>query len=175
MQSSWEVTYSWFFVLKWGERIGARLAVGNFSCPIEVFSEDGNRSATVDAMVDTGATFTCLPGSVLHDLGIVPSRKLRFELADGNIIEDDIGETRVKVEGIETITIVVFASDTAPALLGAYTLEGTLLAVDPVNQRLVPTVALRYARSPVVLGERAPAQSQWQGSHNFLRGPSWIT
>ena len=60
------------------------------------------------------------------------------------MIEDDIGIVDVRVEGIETPTLAIFAEEGAPALLGAYTLEGALLVVDPVRQRLAPTHALRY-------------------------------
>ena len=40
--------------------------------------------------------------------------------------------------------IVVFGEDDAPPLLGAYTLEGLALAVDPEAQRLVPTYMILY-------------------------------
>ena len=43
--------------------------MGTFSHPIEVFSADGSRSVTVEALVDTGATYTCLPGAVLRGVG----------------------------------------------------------------------------------------------------------
>ncbi len=120
--------------------------MGTFTYPLEVISADGSRSQTVDATVDTGSTYTCLPADLLRELGIVPFRRIRSELADGSIVEDPIGEVRVRVESIETTTIVIFAEEGAPALLGAYTLEGSLLVVDPVRQRLAPTHALRYNR-----------------------------
>ena len=120
--------------------------MGTFSHPIEVFSADGSRSVTVDALVDTGSTYTCLPTPLLRQLGAVPRRRIQSELADGSVIEDEIGEVSLRLQGIEFNTIVVFAGDSAPALLGAYTLEGALLAVDPVRQRLIPARALRYAR-----------------------------
>ena len=41
--------------------------------------------------------------------------------------------------------VVVFVGEGAPTLLGAYTLEGALLMVDPVRQQLAPTHALRMA------------------------------
>jgi len=44
----------------------------------------------------------------------------------------------VKVEGRETITWVTFGEEGTGALLGAYTLEGMFLEVDPYNQRLIP-------------------------------------
>ena len=121
--------------------------MGTFTYPIEVFSPDGRRSATINATVDTGSNFTCLPASVLRELDIRPTRQVLSQLADGSMVEEQIGRATVRVEGMEEITIVLFAGESAPALLGAYTLEGFLLAVDPVEKRLVPTHAIRYGRS----------------------------
>ena len=70
--------------------------------------------------------------------------KRRFLLADGRRIEMDYGEARATVDGESVATLVVFAEDDAPALLGACTLEGLALAVDPVEQRLVPTHLIMY-------------------------------
>ena len=121
--------------------------MGTFSVPIEVIAADGNRSVTVDAMVDTGSTYTCLPDALLRGLGVIPRDRIRTELADGRIVEDDIGEARVRVEGIESTTIVVFADADTPSRVGVYTLEGALLAVDPVEQKLYPTRSLRMGSS----------------------------
>jgi predicted aspartyl protease len=44
----------------------------------------------------------------------------------------------VRVEGEETITWVIFGEEGGGALLGAYTLEGMFLGVDPYNQSLTP-------------------------------------
>ena len=120
--------------------------MGTFSCLIEILSADGSRSETVDALVDTGSTYTCLPATLLHELGDRRHyRRIQSELPDGSIVEDAVGEARIRVEGIERSTIVIFAGEGAPAQLGAYTLEGALLVVDPVHQRLAPTHALRMA------------------------------
>ena len=124
--------------------------MGTFSAPLEVISADGSRAATVDALVDTGSAYTCLPASLLRELGIVPYRRIRSELSDGSIVEDDLGIVSVRVRGIYTPTLDIFAAEGAPALLGAYTLEGALLAVDPVRQQLAPTHALRYGRRRIV-------------------------
>ena len=117
--------------------------MGTFSVPIDVISADGSRFVTVDATVNTRSTYTCLPDTLLRDLGVTPRDSIPTELADGSIVKDDIGEARVRVAGIESTTIVVFAGESAPTLLGAYTLEGALLAVDPVEQKLYPTRAVR--------------------------------
>ena len=137
--------------------------MGTFSHPIEVMAADGSRFVSVDALVDTGSTYTCLPAGLLGELGIVPHRRIRSELADGSIVEDGIGEARVRVAGIELTTIVIFTGEGAPALLGAYTLEGALLVVDPVGQRLRPTHVLRYHRS--ILGRPSrPSSGEQHGN-----------
>ena len=131
--------------------------MGTFSCPIEVFSEDGSRSVTIEALVNTGSCFTRLPDSLLRELGIVPSRRIESELADGSVVEDEIGYVRVRLQGIESATIAVFAAESAPARLGHYTLTGSRLAVDPVNLCLVPTLALRPTRSNPQLYAKKPS------------------
>ena len=120
--------------------------MGTFSHPIEVFSADGGRSITVDALVDTGATYTGLPGAVLRELGLAPDRKILARLPEGGGVEEEIGEVRVRLQGIELTTIVVFDAADRPARLGAYTLTGAALAVDPVERRLVPTLVRRHCR-----------------------------
>ena len=120
--------------------------MGTFTYPIEVISADGSRSETVDVLVNTGSTYTCLPATLLRQLGIVPNRRIHSELADGSIVEDDVGAAHVSVAGIERSTIVVFADESTPAQLGMYTLEGALLTVDPARQRLAPAHALLIGR-----------------------------
>ena len=120
--------------------------MGNFTVPIEVYSEDGSHSAVLEAVVDTGATYTCLPEILLRDFGIVPVRRVESELADGSVSEDDLGVARLRLQDIEIITYVSFTQEPAPVLLGAIAMETALLVVDPVRKRLVPTRALRYGR-----------------------------
>ena len=110
------------------------------------FSADGSRSVTVDALVDTGAAYTQLPAPLLRQLGARPSRQIQSRLPDGSVVADEIGEVRIRLQGVELTTLVVFAAADAPARLGAYTLTGALLAVDPVERRLVPTPARRPRR-----------------------------
>ncbi len=94
--------------------------------------------------MDTGAAYTTLPGRLLREIGVEPRGKRRFLLADGRRIEMDFGEAKASVNGEDVTTLVVFGEDDAPALLGAYTLEGLALAVDPVEQKLVPTHLIMY-------------------------------
>ena len=117
--------------------------MGTFYHEMQVFSANGDGAETVDALVDTGAFYSQIPGSVLGRLGIVPSDTALTELADGRVVEDPIAEIRVRIDGLETFTWVTFGSDSAAPLLGAYTLEGVRMAVDPVRLRLIPAHILR--------------------------------
>lgn len=112
--------------------------MGTFSVTIEVGDPSGERFRDVEALVDTGATTTVIPSSVLAEIGIVATRQEEFQYADGRRVQMDMAETKVRVHGKETTTWVIFGEDDAGALLGAYTLEGVLLGVDPYNQRLIP-------------------------------------
>ena len=101
----------------------------------------------VEAQVDTGSTFTAAPRELLQRLGVLPLRRERFRIANGQVIENDVGEAAVRLEGKEGITTVIFNEPGEPVLLGAVTLEQFLLGVDPVAQRLIPVEGLRYRRA----------------------------
>ncbi len=116
--------------------------MSTFSATIQIGPLDGSRYAEVEALVDTGATTTMIPASALRALGVEPAMSQTFEYADGNRVELDMGKASVIVEGRETPTWVIFGAEDGGALLGAYTLEGTFLAVDPYNERLIPVNGL---------------------------------
>lgn len=112
--------------------------MGTFLVSLEVGDPQGERFETVEALVDTGATYTTLPASMLRRLGVSPHTRGLFRLADGSRIERDIGRTWVRLEEAEEIVPVIFGDEDAQPLVGAVTLEIFLLGVDPVEGRLMP-------------------------------------
>lgn len=116
--------------------------MGTFSVEIELGDEAGKRFESVSALVDTGATYTVVPRRLLETLGVEARESAPFRLADGRSIEQDVGQTWLRVDGKSVITLVVFGEDEDQTLLGAYALEGLLLAPDPVSKRLVPVEGL---------------------------------
>ena len=118
--------------------------MGTFNWLLRISSMDGQRVREMEATVDTGAAYTTLPTRLLRELGVAPKGKRRFLLAIGRRVEMDYGEAQATVGGESVTTIVVFGEDDAPPLLEVYTLEGLALAVDPVEQRLVPTHLIMY-------------------------------
>ena len=116
--------------------------MGTFSKEIEIGTPDGSRYEKVTALVDTGASITAVPASMLEELGVTPHDQLTFALADGRRIQRDIGQTWIRIDGRAVITLVTFADEGIQPLLGAYSLQGLMLAVDTPNERLVRTEAL---------------------------------
>lgn len=119
--------------------------MGTFRVTIEIGDPVGERYERVEALVDTGATYTVVPAFTLRRLGVVPHVRDAFLLADGRRVEREIGHTWVRVDGRAVITLVVFGEPDDPAALGAHTLEGLRLAPDPVAKRLVPVPGLLLA------------------------------
>lgn len=117
-------------------------ALGTFHVEVEIGDAEGRRYERIQALVDTGATYTSVPRSLLDALGVVPFERALFVLADGHYVEREIGRAWVRVSGRAEITLVVFADPGSPPLLGAYALEGLRLAPDPVGRRLVPVPGL---------------------------------
>jgi clan AA aspartic protease len=116
--------------------------MGTFRVRIEVGDPQGTRFEAVDALVDTGASHTTAPSSLLRRLGIEPYQTGSFQLADGRLLELDIGQTWVRVNGERAITQVVFAEEGTQPLLGAVTLEQLGLGIDPIRKQLVPVPRL---------------------------------
>ena len=112
--------------------------MGIFRQPIVISDLTGQNSVEIEAVVDTGAFYSVLPSYLLQELGVEPIDRITFRLADNQQIEMDIGHAWITFEDRRRITTVAFGSDTGQLLLGAFTLEGLELAVDPQGQRLVP-------------------------------------
>ena len=114
--------------------------VGVVRTTIEIQSLDlrGPRQVLPETLVDTGSEFTWVPRRVLEELGIRAQRTQAFEVADGRRIERDIGYALVRAGGTEAPDLVVFAESGDMTLLGAHSLEGLNLKIDPVKKQLVP-------------------------------------
>jgi|TARA_B100002003_G_scaffold181389_1_gene169465 clan AA aspartic protease len=116
--------------------------MGTFSVAVEIGATSGGGFAQVEALVDTGATYTVLSSDVLVRLNIQAIETVSFESADDRIVEYEVGEARVRLDGRERTTLVVFGPEATGPLLGATTLQLFNLAVDTTRERLVPVPAL---------------------------------
>ena len=116
--------------------------MGTFYMAIELGDEQGANWRTLDALVDTGASTTSVPASVLRELGIRPVCTERFRFTQDEVRELPVGYTWIRFAGKELTTQVIFNAEGTSPLPGALALEAAYMAVDPVRQRLIPVDGL---------------------------------
>jgi len=104
---------------------------------IENPANPGTRRGLISVLVDTGAELSWIPAEVLESLGIERYGRWRFRQADGSVLERWTGPSFVHAEGKRATDDVVFGEPGDLVLLGARSLEGLNLRVDPVSKRLV--------------------------------------
>ena len=118
--------------------------MGTVKVTIGVGDPRGQQFKDVEVVVDTGSTYTAVPRELLQRLGVPVERSLPSETADGRIVPVDVGETTIRLEGLQFHTPVIFAEPGEPSLLGVVSLEQAALAVDPLAGRLIPANLLRF-------------------------------
>ena len=113
--------------------------MGTFRIDIELENptQPGARQAVPGALVDTGSELSWIPAGVLDALGIERFEQRRFRQADGTIVVRWAGPAFLHVEGKRATDDVVFGESGDLVLLGARTLEGLNVRIDPVSKRLV--------------------------------------
>lgn len=96
--------------------------MGIFRWPIEVGDRDGRRFERLEALADTGSSYTVVPAEILRRLGIEPGETIEFEIADGRTVDRSVAEALVRIDARSATTIVVFGALRDPVLLGAHAL-----------------------------------------------------
>ena len=116
------------------------------SCEIENIVDRKKSLVMPKVLVDTGSEYTWITGSTLEKIGIAREKKdLEFVMANGQRITRSVGFAIIKFDKYFTVDEVVFAEKGDLLLLGARTLEGLSLAVDPRQKKLVASGPLPAA------------------------------
>jgi clan AA aspartic protease len=113
--------------------------MGTFRVEIEIENpaQPGKRRKLDRVLVDTGAELSWVPADVLDSLGIERYSRWRFRQADGTVFERWTGAAFIHIAGKRASDDVVFGQSGDLVLLGARTLEGLNLRVEPVTKMLV--------------------------------------
>ena len=117
--------------------------MGTFSVGLEVGNLNGGEYAAVEALVDTGASYTVLGSDLLERLGVRQTEQRRFQLGDDSFVEYGMGYAGIRLEGQWGVTPVIFGPAEVSPLLGAVTLQEFGLIADSVNERLIPAPPVR--------------------------------
>jgi len=107
-------------------------------CKIENVADRTKSAIVARILVDTGSEYTWVPTSTLEKVGINREKKdLAFTMANGQLVTRSVGFAIIRLDKFFTVDEVVFAEKEDLLFLGARTLEGLNLVVDPRRKKLV--------------------------------------
>ena len=100
---------------------------------------DRTRSVVIPKLlVDSGSEYTWVSERSLERIGISREKKdVAFVLANGQEVTRSVGFAIIRLDKFFTIDEVVFAEPGDLLLIGARTLDGLNLTVEPARRRLV--------------------------------------
>ena len=113
--------------------------MGTFRTEIEIENpaRPDERRRLTNVLVDTGAELSWVPAEILESLGVQRLKLWRFRQADGTVLERWAGSALLYAGGTVTIDEVIFGEKNDLVLLGARSLEGLNLRVDPYRKILI--------------------------------------
>ena len=128
---------------------------------------DRKRSAIVPKLlIDTGSEYSWFSERTLGRIGIRREKKdVTFVLANGEHVSRSTGFAIIRLDKYFTIDEVVFAQPGDLSLLGARTLEGLNLTIDPARKKLVAAGPLPAA-TPTSRGLTSMRGLNRQGAKN---------
>ncbi len=92
----------------------------------------------IELMVDSGAIYSLVPRTILEELEIEPHSKRTFILANGEEVVRKLGTAAFLYQERRGDSLVIFGEEGDTPLLGATTLEGFGLVLDPFRRELRP-------------------------------------
>ena len=95
------------------------------------------KKGSLEVRVDSGATYSTLPGETLRQWGFIPHRDVVLRIADGRQIKRPLGYCGIQLEGVVIQTPVLFGQGEDPLLLGTIALEDANFMIDPVTRQLL--------------------------------------
>lgn len=114
--------------------------MGTFATKVRVGNPAGGDTFEVEALVDTGASHSMFPASLLDALHIPRRSQVDGTLADGSEVSYWRGQALIGIEGREDICPALFGPEGEDAsVVGSTTLQILMFKVDPVREMLEPT------------------------------------
>lgn len=120
--------------------------MGVVKVQIEILSPWRKETESLEVLVDTGATLSVLPETLLERLGVERIGKVKVRVGDRRRIVREVGIVQLRVQGQLAAARVIFGKPKDPTVLGLTVLEQLGLTIDPVERRLVPTELLLLSR-----------------------------
>ena len=117
--------------------------MGETRIAFRIYGMDG-QAAELEAVVDTGATFTKIPRALASVLGLRVKYETDVELGDGRRVKRGLALAEVEIEGVRRPVLVAVGGEEEKPLIGYTTLELLGFKVNPITGKLGRTVAIEY-------------------------------
>lgn len=98
----------------------------------------------VEALVDTGATFTKLSSSIAKKLGLKVQYETTVELSDGRLVKRGLALAEVEIEGVRRPMLIAIPENEERPLVGYTTLEILGFKINPITRKLEKSFAIEY-------------------------------
>lgn len=126
-------------------KITEKVIVKNFVdialCSKGLIKPEEIRTVEIEAVVDTGAAYLCLPPTVIEQLGLLYSHSIKVTTANG-MVERRVFNGAVIIIQKREIEMQVLENDaTTPPLIGYLILETMDLVVDTKLLKIIPNPA----------------------------------
>ncbi|MCH8291876.1 retropepsin-like domain-containing protein [Candidatus Poribacteria bacterium] len=126
-------------------RTTEKVRIQNFGDILKVLegsiSEAEIRTVEVEAIADTGATYLCLPPSVIEEIGLIYSYSRSVKTANGIVERRIFKGADITIKGRNEQMSVMENDRQTPPLIGYVVLEVLDFVVDPKSQALIPNPA----------------------------------
>jgi predicted aspartyl protease len=100
--------------------------------------------STIDALVDTGATFTKISSLAAEKIGFRGRRQIEIVLASGERVRRQLGNLEVEIGSQRDVVPATVGKDGEADLIGYTTLEILGFKVNPVTRKLEPSPPIEY-------------------------------
>jgi len=95
------------------------------------------RTIEVEGIVDTGATYVCIPRPDIEKLGLLFHRNVDIRTANGRTARRTFMSALIELNGRSFVMDVMENDEDTPALIGFLLLEALDLVVDPKGQQVI--------------------------------------
>jgi clan AA aspartic protease len=122
-------------------KVKEKIIVRNFGDILKakegLIQEDKIRSFELEAIIDTGAAYLCLPPDIIEKLGLLYSQTTEVRTANGNVKRRIFRAAEITIKE-RSITQSVMENDrNTPPLIGYLVLEEMDFVVDSKSQKII--------------------------------------
>ena len=101
-------------------------------------------AAGLEAVVDTGATFSKVPATIASGLGLEVKYETGVELGDGRVVKRGLALAEVEIGEVRRPVLIAIGEEEDKPVIGYATLEILGFKLSPITGKLERSIAIEY-------------------------------